>query len=533
MKFARRRAVWVIVGVGLFVVVEFFISMATRPATVVTVARDTTYITGPLGADGLVDYVAALNETCSQGVTPENNSAVLFWTAMGPDAIDATHRDEYFRLLGVPPLPEQGDYFVTPEKYIQRHADGTQQPSLPAEEEDADATTHQLELVVKQAWTEQEFPLLAEWLAANERPLGLLIDASKRPRRYDAMISKDGTVIAVLMPAITQSRRAVEALTARAMLRAGNAQFDLAWEDLLACHRLARLMSQGPTMVEALVADAIDEAACTADQGLLQSVPLTAAQAARLRADLAGLAAMPIMADKLDYAERFIYLGAVLGILREMSATPGADSFGMAKLTGKNPGNLDWDLMLRMGNTWYDKAVAADRLPTRVERITAMQKVTDEWDEAERKITGKGKNGFTKALSALLNSRQAASEAIGFTLLAMIFPASEAAIRGQDRATMQFELIKLACALAAYRAEHDAYPERLSDLQPDYAAQIPQDIFSAAELHYARQGDGYLLYSVGVNGQDEGGKGSADQLADPENAADWDDLSVRVPAAAK
>jgi len=65
---------------------------------------------------------------------------------------------------------------------------------------------------------------------------------------------------------------------------------------------------------------------------------------------------------------------------------------------------------------------------------------------------------------------------------------------------MQFDLTKLAFALAAYHADRGAYPAKLADLVPKYVAEVPKDIFSAAELHYRWEGGGYLLYSVGVNG---------------------------------
>ena len=92
---------------------------------------------------------------------------------------------------------------------------------------------------------------------------------------------------------------------------------------------------------------------------------------------------------------------------------------------------------------------------------------------------------------------------------------------------MQFDLTRLAFALAAYRADRGTYPAKLADLVPKYVAKVPQDIFSAAELHYRPEGGGYLLYSVGVNGKDDGGKG----MDDRKDGEDWDDLTVRVPAA--
>ena len=95
---------------------------ATQPSAkarvLVTISKETTYITEPLRKDGYPDYVAVLNRRCSEGVTPENNSAVLFWKAMGPGSIDDQYREKYFRMLGIPPLPEKGDYFIPLDKYL-------------------------------------------------------------------------------------------------------------------------------------------------------------------------------------------------------------------------------------------------------------------------------------------------------------------------------------------------------------------------------------------------------------------------------
>ena len=57
--------------------------------------------------------------------------------------------------------------------------------------------------------------------------------------------------------------------------------------------------------------------------------------------------------------------------------------------------------------------------------------------------------------------------------------------------------------------------------------EVPKDIFNNdADLHYSRKGDGYLLYSVGENGKDDGGKGYDDR----KNGEGWDDLAVRMSA---
>jgi len=43
----------------------------------VTISEETTFVTGPLDEDGKIDYVAAVNEMLSEGVTRENNAMML------------------------------------------------------------------------------------------------------------------------------------------------------------------------------------------------------------------------------------------------------------------------------------------------------------------------------------------------------------------------------------------------------------------------------------------------------------------------
>ena len=403
---------------------------------------------------------------------------------------------------------------------------------------------------MKRPWSKKEFPVLAGWLAANEKPLALLVAASKRPRRYDPLVSRDGSVIRVFFPAVGQYREAARALTARAMLRMDEGKVDEAWEDLLACHRLARLAGQGPSLVEGLVAIAVDRVACGGDQGLLQHARLTPAQIARMRADLDKLPPLPKMVDKFNVAERFLYLDCVGIVIREginslVNSLTDLTGDGKPKSKSRDKGMLmslietvlrvavDWDQVLRMGNAWYDRMADACGKPTRAERQAAADKIDDDIG----KLIADAKDWKSLGLSLLTGPRKAISKWMGEVLGGLLSPAIAAAVRAEDRATMQFDVTRLAFALAAYHADRGTFPARLADLAPNYVAEVPKDIFNASELHYRQEGEGYLLYSVGPNGRDDGGKGVDDEeKAIVENADahvwnGWDDLSVRVPAA--
>ena len=61
-------------------------------------------------------------------------------------------------------------------------------------------------------------------------------------------------------------------------------------------------------------------------------------------------------------------------------------------------------------------------------------------------------------------------------------------------------------ALKRYQLAHQSYPASLSELVPQYLAQVPIDFMDGKPLRYKLQPDGnFLLYSVGEDGVDDGG----------------------------
>jgi hypothetical protein len=68
-------------------------------------------------------------------------------------------------------------------------------------------------------------------------------------------------------------------------------------------------------------------------------------------------------------------------------------------------------------------------------------------------------------------------------------------------------LLMTSLALRAFQAEHGQFPAQLSQLAPSYLKQIPTDPFGGGEpLHYRKSGNSYILYSVGPDSKDDGGK---------------------------
>lgn len=67
-------------------------------------------------------------------------------------------------------------------------------------------------------------------------------------------------------------------------------------------------------------------------------------------------------------------------------------------------------------------------------------------------------------------------------------------------------LLSTELALRCYQSEQGHAPERLDQLVPKYLQHAPSDPFNGQPLIYRAQGTNWLLYSVGPDGVDDGGK---------------------------
>lgn len=105
-------------------------------------------------------------------------------------------------------------------------------------------------------------------------------------------------------------------------------------------------------------------------------------------------------------------------------------------------------------------------------------------------------------------------------------------------------LMRLALALEEQRLaapkDSGGYPERLDDLVPTFLSEMPSDPFTGKPFVYERRGAGYLLYSVGQNGVDDGGTDFRGWIVkgewqEQESSADYhkSDIVVRMPVPAR
>lgn len=81
-------------------------------------------------------------------------------------------------------------------------------------------------------------------------------------------------------------------------------------------------------------------------------------------------------------------------------------------------------------------------------------------------------------------------------------------ITSHHRAQALARLLTLKLAIRAFELDHSAHPSPLSQLVPDYIPSLPIDPSdpTGQPLRYRTNGDKYVLYSVGEDGDDDGGR---------------------------
>jgi hypothetical protein len=181
---------------------------------------------------------------------------------------------------------------------------------------------------------------------------------------------------------------------------------------------------------------------------------------------------------------------------------------------------MDWGPALQNTNSWYDRLVAALWLKERAEREKELNKFAADFQALKKQCAQPAQ--LAKLLLVKDPPDPLLGKAISDIVVVRTMPSVRNAQTGRDRVEQVQRNVHLAFALAAYQRDQGRYPARLDDLAPKYLTTIPKELFAAKPLIYRPTAADYLFYSIGENGQDDGGRWIDD---DPPG----DDPCVRMP----
>jgi len=432
------------------------------------------------------------------------------------------------------PHPDPADALVSPyeispaiKKWILTIA-----PDADEELLDQDFSWNIIERAMCAEWKPGELPAIEAWAEQNQVPLNWLVEGAARPKYFFPRPNVDaldkGSMISWMLPDAQVGRRAARALCVRSMWHLSHNRHEECWQDLLACHRLARHISQGFSLVHNLVAIAIESMATRNMHQLVHDEDISEALLQKIQKDLDSLKPRKRMDQFFEEGERFSALDLATRMAKgTMSpADLGIEDARVFQIASSV--RIDWNIVLKNINGWYDRHALVARLPY-AERA-------DKLEELDEDIQRLFPTNNTARLAQSILSINARSEVAADAMMALMLPSLHASISAEDRVLSINELVKTSLALARYRAKNGEYPETLNQLVPDFSATAPTDYFTGKPLVYHRKPKGFLLYSLFKDGVDNGGTGIHGQIVEGEyvsSAAKVDlescDLVVRVP----
>jgi len=139
-----------------------------------------------------------------------------------------------------------------------------------------------------------------------------------------------------------------------------------------------------------------------------------------------------------------------------------------------------------------------------------------------------------RQLEGEIDQRAAATRGGDEELARLLMPAlgKVAASFRRDRAVLRGATVGL--ALERYRLATGRWPKELTELVPDYLPAVPTDPFDGRPMRYRPLSDGVIVYSVGPDGQDDGGALNRKNVVVPGTDLGfrlWDVTARRQPGA--
>lgn len=300
------------------------------------------------------------------------------------------------------------------------------------------------------------------FLEGKREALTLLQLAASMPGYYVKVDHLKGE-----LPRLIPYKNAASLLALDARCKAANREIDASLKNIAAIRLMAAQIKDTPAIIAAIMAAAVQQTGTrTVENILSEGEPIPA-----------GVVEKPID-DTVGLYEAFIHA------LRMNEALMAFTSTSQLSIH-----SIDW--WIPLGDLWYrplflyDELTAAREIILDAHTIAAKPyyKSVEDWKRWEK--SAKSARGIITAVPVPFYGR-----GIEIKILA-----AEAGVG----------LRNLAFATSAYQADHDAYPDSLEVLTPDYISHIPTDPFSGKPLKMTSVEGGLILYSVGPDLRDDDG----------------------------
>ena len=463
----------------------------------------------PIMPDDLTGELRKLNATLSQGITPKDNSVVILVEFFGTDIFEPALKKDSLNMLGIQSVSKQSPRFKYIGTYLKEHAD----PASNDAQIKNLMTQIQVGLLdmVNRPWQRTDNEALAGYLDENKAALDLLVAAAALPKYYAPLLA-DETPSRLISASLAVERRLAfvcRCLNVRAMLRVKENDLDGAFSDLLACHRIARLLAAGsPFDVSIAKAQVIEAMTCRTEMKIIESGSLSGSQAQQLLNALSELPEITAPEVAADIGERAIIQQEIELLQTDKDSVVGFFEHGQEDVSSEveafQKAKIQWDLASQRADEVQDSVVRAlsmhDDPKRQLEQFQQLNNQYEQWKKKDDEHSQKFEEIFRSDPSG---ASRWIGEAIAYSLRPNCWQRKLAHSRGQNRKAM----VSIGLALVVYRSKFDRYPASLSELAPEILPKVPIDMFSHEPFKYTRDGSKQArLTSWGANQVNDAGK---------------------------
>jgi len=440
-----------------------------------------------------------LNERLMKGIVPQENAAVYLNLILG-QVSDLAEED--LLMLGVDTYPTRLKAFQSVQEFVGSMAGrATGEPLVRS-------IRHSLGEAMHRPWDRFDFPDLPAYLRANDQALDRLVAISNLPQFYSPVVaSTSGSrIMLVNSPLLEALEPAFRSLLARSLFRAKAGDLSKSLEDLLACRRIAMLVTRGAINSFGTLRGYAYSAVCQkAEAALLRQGELGDHALSYCRA-LQTLSSLPSLVDSFE-REAELSVQQELELLRsDLLSKEGKTS---SRLTGdllardiENLSALKWDVAAKAADEHHTRVMKVLRLQDRAEQTRQMVKLRA---DVER-FQGTYDITILAFNLSIKDHPDQASEWLGKYVACLLHSGGPNLRAAEERAQVRRDLSVVGFGLAAYREEHGQFPDSLAPLAPILIPKIPSDVLGDRPLTFVRPQDGSVrVYSWGENRTDDHG----------------------------
>jgi hypothetical protein len=316
--------------------------------------------------------------------------------------------------------------------------------------------------------------------------------------------------VSTLLPHLARLKNLAQWLSASALYKIRRGDIKGAVDDIESTLLVTRLTEYEPILISQLVRNAVIAIAVSYCWPLLEADNLTDADLARLQ----------------GIFERVDPIGPmVLGLQGERAM--GRDTFEMIRSSQINVNDLIDSS--RLFEDDESPPHALENLPYGEEMLGAVRLyvIYPIWqfafshgdekhlleesqamiDSARASISGKSATLVRSLENRLSDKEKPGGEyrSWRYFVTGLFMPANVKAAGRAFRVKTQCNIAVAAIALRRYQLRHKKYPNNLGELVPEFVSEVPVDYMDGKPLRYRLDGDQFVLWSIGLDGKDDGG----------------------------